>query len=209
MRAILIGNKILDYTLTDKQLKFINDSDVIIRNNRLNNIRQTGNRIDVWWVDICRDFFNLFDKSIDISGVKDIYLNKYGSYCLDHYPHFKAAFVKTFKNTNLNKQAVIHKSPNKYSHFELNNHPEWWPINNPIENKTAATTAVICLSHMIEIYKDYDFYVFGMDIDNRGQLFKELSMWKNSWHANAGEYEERYLKELLSVGKIKDFEKSW
>ena len=207
MRAILIGNKVLDYTLTDKQLKFINESDVIIRVNRLNNIHQTGNRIDVWWVDICRDFFNLFDKSIDVSNVKDVYLNKYGSYCLDHYPHFKAAFVNTF-NGILNRQAVIHKS-GYVSHYELLNHPKWWPLDNLQENKTAATTTIICLSYMIEIYKDYDFYVFGMDIDNRGQLFKELSMWKNSWHANAGEYEERYLKELLAAGKIKDLEKSW
>ena len=48
---LLIGNKPIEQ-LTENQINYINSFDIIVRCNGLNNLEQTGGRIDWWWLNI-------------------------------------------------------------------------------------------------------------------------------------------------------------
>ena len=50
-KILIIGNKELSKQLTQEQIDYINSFDIIVRVNRMNNIEQTGCRVDWWWLD--------------------------------------------------------------------------------------------------------------------------------------------------------------
>ena len=62
-KILIIGNKEVDFPISDEKIKFINSFDIIVRVNRMNNFFETGQRVDWWWLDHNIKnfkFFNIF-----------------------------------------------------------------------------------------------------------------------------------------------------
>lgn len=201
-KILIIGNKEIDFPISDEKLNFINSFDIIVRVNRMNNFEATGQRVDWWWLD-----HNIRKYAFDseyVADVKRIMLNASTVHIFGLHPSKNDALdiiklKEMFPNLSYNCEIV--KNPN-YHNCNICERNKYWVVSP--ELKTIPTTFIICVSHIVDEYADtHDIYFTCTDLEGRGELYKTNPIWSNQWHANVGEYEEDYLKMLIATDKIK------
>ena len=212
-KMIIFGNKMLPKDLSKEQVDYINSFDVIVRVNRMNNINQTGNRVDWWHPDICRGFLNFLDdeermNKIDFSQISRIYLTKkvLKKFLIDRDVKEKFAqkcFGCDYKTI---RQSKI--QDNSWQYLQLKNQNSYWKLDTELKNRPTSTICLI--SHLVHLFhQEYDIYIFGIDLENREKLFQENEIWNQGWHRNVGGLEEKFLKDLISKGKIRVLEEDF
>lgn len=190
-KILIIGNKPVQH-LSEEKIMFINSFDVIVRVNGMNNLNETGGRIDWWWLNVWN--WKVLKKNIgnkDYSSTKLLLIDKY-SECL------------TSKKDVFNNLPKLNKNILKFNtkwasgdYFQKNN---IWNPNK--EECTIPTTDVSCISYLTSKFDDIKLYLTCLDIEEREKLFKSHSNWKGTWHENVGVLECNYLKELIKNKKI-------
>ena len=188
---LIIGNKPIKQ-LSKEQIDFINSFDIVIRVNGMNNLNETGGRVDWWWLNVWD--WEVFKKNIgnkDYSSTKVIFIDKYSSNL--------CAKNKLFSNLPLLKDDTLRFYTQQLNVSILNQEKYWIPN---IKEKTIPTTDIICISYMVNKFPNIKLYLTCLDIDEREILFKTHSNWKNTWHENVGGLESDYLKSLINNNKI-------
>ena len=187
---LLIGNKPIEQ-LTEKQLDFINSFDVIVRCNGLNNLEQTGGRLDWWWLNIWSwDAIknNLGDKKYD--NAKLIMFDKQTKNFVDK--HSLLQHLPILKNID----NICHTNQDA---FNLYNQKELWEVNY-VDN--VPTTDVICLSYLINKFQLSNIHLICLDIEERENLFRTHKNWAKTWHKNVGGLESDYIKNNINNHKL-------
>jgi hypothetical protein len=212
-RMIIFGNKIPEKELTKEQIGYINSSDVIVRVNRMNNIHQTGERVDWWHPDICNGWLNFINddekiKDINFNQISKIFLN-YKSYkrlLIDN--EMRKLFADRIFKMDYRELKNSKFDPMMWRYLRLKHQNKYWEIKPG--QKVIPTTTICLLSHFVEKFSsDYDIYIFGIDVENIGNLFHSNPIWKDTWHHDAGFLEEKYLKDLISKGKIRELKEDF
>lgn len=188
---LIIGNKPIKQ-LSEEQIDFINSFDIVIRVNGMNNLKETGGRVDWWWLNVWN--WEVLKKNIgnkDYSSTKVIFIDKHSEkFCSKQ---------QLFTKLPLLKQSTLYF----YNKWETNKMSEqnilWIPT---ARDCTIPTTDVICISYMISKFPNTKLYLSCLDIEKREELFKTHSNWKDTWHENVGGLESNYLKELIKNNKI-------
>lgn len=190
-KVLIIGNKPTEQ-LSEEQIKLINSFDVIIRMNGMNNLKETGNRVDFWWLNIWdwdTIINNVGDK--DYSSCKKVLLdNNTLRYTRDYIVREK---FRKLKNAELVKTNC--------SSTKLSFQDSYWLPKK--EDGTIPVTDVIAISYFINKYPNTDLYFTGLDIEDRENLFKTHQNWSDTWHRNVGGLEADYLKKQIACGRIK------
>ena len=190
-KILIIGNKPIQH-LSEEKTMFINSFDIIIRVNGMNNLNETGGRVDWWWLNVWNwDVLKANINDRDYSPVQVLLIDKHSEYL-------------TNKKNVFNNLPKLNKNILKYNtkwasgdYFQKNN------IWNPNEEDcTIPTTDVICVSYLTSKFSDTKLYLTCLDIEERETLFKTHSNWKGTWHENVGRLECNYLKELIKNKKI-------
>jgi hypothetical protein len=190
-KILIIGNKPIQH-LSEEKIMFINSFDVIVRVNGMNNLNETGGRIDWWWLNVWN--WKVLKKNIgnkDYSSTKILLIDKYSEWL-------------TSKKDVFNNLPKLNKNILKFNtkwassdYFQKNN---IWNPNK--EECTIPTTDVACISYLTSKFNNTKLYLTCLDIEEREKLFKSHSNWKGTWHENVGKLECNYLKELIKNKKI-------
>lgn len=214
-KILLFGNKHVD-NVDKEMIDIINSFDIIMRINKMDNLIETGKRVDWWWFDYCifiEKYLEQFKARNYLSNVTKVMTN-WTSICLfglnntNNVEENKLGPLEFFLRklllellNELPDNCVIIKNEN-YSNCSICERNKYWDID--VKNKTIPTTFIIALSHLIDEYSDeYDIYITCTDLEDRGELYKTNQIWSNSWHRNVGQYEEDYIKLMIKEGKIK------
>ena len=189
---LIIGNKPIKQ-LSKEQIDFINSFDIIIRVNGMNNLNETGGRVDWWWLNVWN--WGVLKENIgnkDYSSTKIIFIDKGSAkLCTKNRLFYN---LPSLKNNTL-------RFYTQQSNLNILNQEKYWIPNK--KEKTIPTTDVICISYMVNKLSNTKLYLTCLDIDEREILFKTHSNWKNGWHRNVGGLESDYLKSLINNNKIK------
>lgn len=188
-RILLIGNKPQEQ-MSDEQIALINSYDVIVRCNGMNNIEQTGGRVDWWWLNVWN--WNALKENLgkrDYSSAKLVMIDNNSSRLVtstklcDNLPMLgrgKQIWYTKQDSTRLCKQP--------------------WESD---ETCTVPTTDIICLSYLVNKFPFSEITLACLDVEEREELFKTHSNWCNTWHKNVGGFERDYIKGLIKENKIK------
>ena len=188
---LIIGNKPIKQ-LSKEQIDFINSFDIIIRINGMNNLNETGHRIDWWWLNIWNwDVLKANIGNKNYTSAKVIFVDA-------HSEHFSTPQQLFTHLPNLNKNIL--KFNTKWSSIDLHTQCHLWKPN--ASDCTIPTSDVICISYIITKFPNTKIFLTCLDIDEREVLFKTHSNWKNTWHKNVGGLEFDYLKSLINNNKI-------
>lgn len=177
-RLILVGNKPVYRT----GLHTIVDSfDYVLRISRMNNLGNTGYRIDGIYLEAKNVFKNVFkggENKDEIKRAKNIFMHRFW------YERFQ--------------ERELYLTDQQYDIIEI------------IDHETAIkdigferpTSAVLMLAYLLNSsWKDrFHIHITGLDIENRAELIDRNPLW--SYHNGAGIFEEKYLKELIANGLI-------
>ena len=179
-KLILIGNKPIS-----KDMSFIDSEfDYILRVNKMCNLGTTGNRIDGVYLGLYSDF-TLVHKG---GKHKDLYKTAKDIYMLPLLWNFFFEY-KEYMSTEQYKAI-------KFFDFDAAR-----------TSIGACATSTVCILWNLlnnkEITDNYEIYLTGIDIEGRDELLKNGNEWKDSLHANAGEAEERFIKDCINKGLVK------
>lgn len=179
-QLILIGNKPIegDYGFIDAEY------DKVFRINKMCNWGQTGRRVDALYL-------GAFPHFTLVNGGK-------------HREHLRDA-------GQVYMLPIVHKmfwewrdylTPQQYYGAEMVNFQE------PRDYFGTATTSTIdvlwlLVNERIAAYKGYEITLAGVDVEGRAELLRTGEPWRDNEHSKAGATEERWLKELISTGRIK------
>lgn len=209
-KLLLFGNKHI-YNVEKEMIDIINSFDIIMRVNKMDNLIETGKRVDWWWFDYCicnKKYMNQFKAGNYLSNITKIMTN-WTSICAlklfnsNNSEENKLGLLKLFF-PKLPNNCVVIKNKNYYN-CSICERNKYWNID--AKNRTIPTTFVIALSHLIDEYSDeYDIYITCTDLEGRDKLYKTNPIWSTSWHRNVGQYEEDYIKLMIKKGKIKYLE---
>lgn len=205
-RLLLFGNKHINSSIPPRKINEINSFDVIMRINKMDNIIETGGRVDWWWFDHnIRHHFNQFNTKNYLKTVTKCMTN-WKSICIlglnnkNSTEENKLEQLRVFF-PELPDNCDVIKNPN-YCHNSICERNKYWEIND--KTKTIPTTFIIALSHIIDEYSDeYDIYITCTDIEGRDELYKNNPIWSEYWHCNVGQHEEDYIKLMINEAKIK------
>lgn len=214
-KILLFGNKHID-NVDKEMIDIINSFDIIMRINKMDNLIETGKRVDWWWFDYCifaGKYLKQFTVRNYLSNITKVMTN-WTSICLfglnntNNEEEIKLGSIEFLLRKllldllqELPDDCVIVKNEN-YSNRSICERNKYWDIDE--KNKTIPTTFVIALSHLIDEYSDeYDIYITCTDLEGRGELYKTNPIWSTGWHRNVGQHEEDYIKLMIKEGKIK------
>ena len=205
-KILLFGNKQID-NVDKEMIDIINSFDIIVRVNKMDNLIETGNRVDWWWFDFCiiRENFTAINYLSNVTKVMTSWksirvLKLFYKLIKNNIEENKLSILKIFfPKLSDNCNVITNK---KYQSCSICERNKYWNIDT--KTKTIPTTFIIALSHLINEYSDeYDIYITCTDLEGRGELYKTNPIWSNSWHCNVGQYEEDYIKLMMKEGKIK------
>lgn len=205
-RLLLFGNKHINSSIPPRKINEINSFDIIMRINKMDNIIETGERVDWWWFDHCiRYYANKFTTRNYLKYVTKVMTNWTSISLLglnnpDSTEENKLTQLRVFF-PELPDDCDVIKNKN-YWNCSICERNKYWNIDT--KNKTVPTTFIIALSHLIDEYFDeYDIYITCTDIEGRDKLYKSGGEWSGTWHYNVGQHEEDYIKLMINEGKIK------
>ena len=183
-KILIIGNKQID---NDELINLkINEFDKVIRINRFNNIKETTDRFDIWFVDIHPGFYKLFNPTS---------LNKYKKSIKEVYLNLPSYENKNYIKALLPKSKIIKTN---VSNIKLYNEDDHIKFGFNETNKCRPTTTIIAISYFIELFKNDEIYIYGVDVFDRKNNYDELG-----YHKNSASLEENYLNYLIGTNKIK------
>lgn len=182
-KLLLIGNAPINVDIAD----MVNAFDYVLRINRMNNLHNTGERIDGVFVAAYNDWRNVYKggenkeyykKASHIWVTPEIYesLTEWNEYFTEE--QWRNPVVITF-----NKNHETHRA------------------NCPILTTTIRVLDV--LVNTPSITNEYEIWIAGVTVNGRGVLFEKGEAWRNTEHRWMGHAEEKYLKRLLSEDRIK------
>lgn len=171
-RIIIFGNKVLQSNLSNNEIDFINSSDLIFRVNHMNNLSQTGNRVDGMWLEAN---FNFLKKCSEEH--KDFIQQCGIIYCPEGH---KKRLSKVI--TDLNDKEVNIISDNFLKKINCSN------------NCVSTIRLAYCLLND-ERYLDFDIYILGFDKDR--SLSPQYKI-----HYHKPKIDQEYLDKLLLNKRI-------
>ena len=184
---LIIGNKPIKQ-LTKEQIDFINSFDIIIRVNGMNNLNETGGRVDWWWLNVWN--WGVLKKNIgnkDYSTTKVVFVDKPSeNFCFGDNLYLN--LPKLCDNTL--------KFNTKWSSTDLRN--KFNLDINIVSERTIPTTDVICISYMVNKFPNSKLYrlVSGRNMFQLMPLyFFDLMffVWQNKFHQTICMYLHRSL----------------
>lgn len=180
---ILVGNKPVYKTGLNK---IIDSFDYVLRISRMNNLRDTGNRIDGIYLEANDEFKYIFkggENKEEIKKAKNIFMH---CYWYDNFQEWKEYLSeKQYSSVEI----INHKAAIKDIGFER------------------STSAILMLAYLLNSsWKDkYNIFITCLDVENRAALIDNNPLW--GYHNGAGIVEENYLKRLIEnsiIKRIKD-----
>lgn len=179
-KLVLIGNKPISTDISS----IIDSFDFVIRVNRMNNIPNTGYKINGYYLSMNDRFKFIYNggehkdliKEASIIITKDRFL-KDTEHIFDYITEAQYKSAETIDYENA-KQNIGARFP---------------------------TSTICCLNHLLTTHwnNDYEIWITGIDIDGRGDMFFNNREWRCTEHQFAGYDEEIYLKNLIKENKIK------
>lgn len=192
-KILIFGNKpVVKKDLFNEYV--LHNFDYIIRVNRFNNIKETGEKTDILYLNLCNGWVKLLDEESKkyLKDIKKFYVN-----------------INNSRNL-IPKLSEVIRSTGNYN-FSIKSMP-WLPFRFPEEycfwepsreERTTPTTAIVLISNIIKRYKDeYDIYFTCVDFYDREELLKNNFPWKNTWHKNVGKYEKEFLEDMVNKGYL-------
>jgi hypothetical protein len=182
-KLLLVGNAPIPVDVADK----VNEFDYILRINRMNNLHNTGNRIDGVFIAAYDDWRNVYhggENREHYKRAKDIWMT----------PEIREQFTdwkEYLTEEQWSKPMIISFAENAdVSHA----------------NCTILTTTVRVLDVLVNakgITDEYEIWIAGVTLEGRGKMFETGEAWINTEHRWMGHAEERYLKRLVAEGRVK------
>lgn len=176
---ILVGNKPA-YKIDLN--KIIDSFDYVLRISRMNNFRDTGNRIDGIYLEANDEFKYIFkggENKEEIKRAKNIFMHQYW------YDNFREWESYVTKKQYESIEIINHKAAIRDIGFER------------------PTSAVLMLAYLLNSsWKDkFHIHITCLDVENRAALIDNNPLW--GYHNGAGIVEENYLKKLIEYNIIK------
>lgn len=177
-RLILVGNKPVYRT----GLHMIVDSfDYVLRVSRMNNLGDTGYRIDGIYLEannIYKTVFEGGENKNEIQKASNIFMHRYW------YEQFQEWELYLTRQQYDTVEIIDHEAAIQDIGFER------------------PTSTVLMLAYLLNSsWNDrYHIHITGIDVANRAELIDGNPLW--SYHNGAGIYEEKYLKNLIRNGVI-------
>lgn len=182
-KLLLIGNAPIPVDVADK----VNEFDYVLRINRMNNLHNTGDRIDGVFVAAYRDW-------------REVY---HGGENKEHYKRAGQLWITPELKANF-------PDWNEYFTKEQWEHPVLisFGMNADVSHVhcTIVTTTIRVLDVLVStpsITNEYEIWIAGITIEGRGKMFETGDAWINTEHRWMGHAEERYLKRLVAEGRVK------
>lgn len=182
-RLILVGNKPVYRTGLDT---IVDSFDYVLRISRMNNLGDTGYRIDGIYLEANNVFKNIFkggENKDEIKKAKNVFMHRYW------YERFQEWELYLTSQQYYSVEIINHETAIKDIGFER------------------PTSAVLMLAYLLNSsWKDrFHIHIAGLDIENRAELIDHNPLW--SYHNGAGKFEEKYLKKLIEnklITRIED-----
>lgn len=177
-KLILVGNK---PTYRSGLHAIVDSFDYVLRISRMNNLGDTGNRINGIYLEANNVFKHILkggENKDEIKRARHIFMN---SYWYDSFQEWEDYLtVEQYRSVEI----INYKAAIEAIGFER------------------PTSAVLMLAYLLNSsWKDeYQIHVTGLDIENRAGLIDNNSLW--SYHDGAGVFEENYLKTMIANGTI-------
>ena len=181
-RLILVGNK----PACRAGLPTLVDSfDYVLRISRMNNLGDTGNRIDGIYLEANHVFKYVFkggENREEIKRAKNIFMHR------NWYDNFQEWNEYLTEEQYYSVEVIDHEAAIKDIGFER------------------PTSAVLMLAYLLNSpWKDkFHIHITGLDVENRAGLIDNNPLW--GYHNGAGKYEEEYLKRMIRNGIIERIE---
>lgn len=182
-KLLLIGNAPIPIDVS----KQVNEFDYILRINRMNNLHNTGGRIDGVFIAAYDEWRNVFhggENKNYYKQAKDIWMT----------PEIRNQFYDW-------KEYLTEEQWKKPKIISFANNADFDHCNCTILTTTVRVLDVIVNAKGIT--DEYEIWIAGVTIEGRGKMFEEDSAWKNNEHRWFGHAEERYLKKLVLEGRVK------
>lgn len=179
-RLILIGNK----PLRENHLWIDTEYDKIFRINKMDNLGNSGERIDALYLGAYPDF------TAAKGGKHRARYREARSICMLPIPH---RFFWDWSDYITREQ------------FERIQLIDFTEARCFFKAATTSTINILwlLLNGKFAEFKDYEITLAGVDVEGRAELLRTGEPWRDNEHSKAGATEERWLKELISTGRIK------
>lgn len=178
-RLILVGNKPFERDLS----AVVDGYDFVVRVNRMNNFGLSGRKIDGYYLGLYTDFVQKYQGG-------------------EHRREIRRARQIFCQPRILKKKPLI---------FDFINHEQYHGIETTdwagCQRDTGIrvpTSTMLVLHHLLTTHwaEEYEISLTGVDIEGRGQMFREQAEWNTTRHRDSGIEEERWLKKIVAEGKI-------
>lgn len=180
-KLLLIGNGPIPIDISNK----VNEFDYVLRVNRMTNLLTTGTRIDGIFI-----------------GAYDDFMYKYeGGEFRDYFKTAKQVFLtEKLKRNFANWKKFLTKE--QWNNVELMDF-KYNVLNIGIPYPTTTICVLNVLTSFPEWFANYEIWICGITVEGRAELMRKGEPWSKTSHRYTGNYEEDFLKRLLSENKIK------
>ena len=179
-RLILVGNKPFE---CDRSAE-IDAMDFVVRVNRMNNYGLSGTRIDGYFLGLYTDFVQKYHGGA-------------------HRREIRRARQVFCQPRVLRKKPLIFDfiSMEQYAGIETTS----WEGCIRDTGIRVPTSTMLVLHHLLTTHwaEEYDVWLTGVDIEGRGQMFRDCEEWNTTRHRDSGVEEEAWLRRLVNDEKIK------
>lgn len=182
-KLLLIGNAPIPIDIADK----VNQFDYVLRINRMTNLNNTGKRIDGVFIAAYEDWRNVYHGGEN----KEYYKQASDIWLTPEIKHNFHDWKEYFTEKQWSNPILISFANNS---------------NIDHVNCTIITTTIRVLDvlvHTKSITDIYDIWIAGITIEGRGKMMETGSAWIDTAHRYMGYAEEKYLKRLVTEGKVK------
>ena len=182
-KFLLLGNAPIPVDISDK----VNSFNYVLRVNRMNNLNNTGNRIDGVFVAAYHTWREVYKGGEN----KDYYKQAKQLWITPELKNNFPDWNKYFTQEQWERPVIIS--------FNSNSEPGHIPF--PIVTTTIRILDVLISSP--NIINNFEIWIAGITIEGRGKMFQVDEAWSTTEHRYLGYAEERYLKKLVEENKVK------
>lgn len=179
-RLILVGNKPFE---CDRSAE-IDAMDFVVRVNRMNNFGLSGTRLDGYFLGLYTDFVQKYHGGA-------------------HRREIRRARQVFCQPRVLRKKPLIFDfiTLEQYAGIETTS----WEGCIRDTGIRVPTSTMLVLHHLLTTHwaEEYDVWLTGVDIEGRGQMFRDCEEWNTTRHRDSGVEEQAWLRRLVNDEKIK------
>lgn len=182
-KLLLIGNKLIDKDISAK----VDAYDYVVRVNRMNNIPNTGTKINGYYLGMWKDFREKYHGGEH----KELIKNAEIVFCCN----------RVYKNTQNIFDYITQEQYDNVEIIDIDKSRKGIGTKFP-------TSTISVLWHLVNSHwaDEYEISITGIDIEGRDELFRTNWEWASTAHITAGKAEADYMLKLISEGKIKVLE---